>query len=123
MGLGILRGSPPAHTFGVAMMREPRKLLAHLEGKLTQQEEELLRLMRAWAEGSSEVSEEEIRARLREVPLPRRDLLEAVIRVQDRRCSPGVQKTSASVRGGRGGVEGNTRGASAGYSIAPARCS
>jgi hypothetical protein len=64
------------------MMREPRKLLAHLEGKLTQHEEELLRLMRAWAEGASEVSEEEIRARLREVPLPRWDLLEAVIRVR-----------------------------------------
>ncbi len=64
------------------MIRDPRNLLAHLEGKLTREEEELLRLMRAWARGSPEVSEEEIRARLRDVPLPRWDLLEAVIRVR-----------------------------------------
>jgi hypothetical protein len=63
-------------------MREPNDLLAHLEGKLTQEEKDLLHLMRAWAEGSSEVSEDEIRARLQDVPLPRWDLLEAVIQIR-----------------------------------------
>ena len=61
------------------MLRDPHLLLAHLEGKLSEEEKVLLRDMQRLAEGAAEVSEEQVRARLRAVPAQRWDLLEATI--------------------------------------------
>ncbi len=64
------------------MLREPHFLLAHLEAKLSEEEKILLRDMQRLAEGAAEVSEEQVRARLRAVGPQRWDLLEATILVR-----------------------------------------
>ena len=64
------------------MLREPQALLAHLEGKLSEDEKILLRDMQRLTEGGAGVSEEQVRARLRAVGPQRWDLLEATILVR-----------------------------------------
>ena len=64
------------------MLREPHVLLAHLEAKLSEEEKNLLRDMQRLTEGVAEVSEEQVRARLRAVGPQRWDLLEATIMVR-----------------------------------------
>ncbi len=61
------------------MLRDPNNLLDHLEAKLSEEEKTLLRDMQRLTEGAAEVSEEQVRTRLRSVPPQRWDLLEATI--------------------------------------------